>query len=220
MNPPIRSTVESPAIPTRYTKTILNVQTPTESTRPEITIFPDFNDNTLDNGDQSRPDRKTQPLISKEKTGVLAKVQKVNETEDKNLRYFTAIPTSPTTTIDGHHYQYDPKTTPNYKKYSYTVVDSDTDSKQMSNPKKNAKEDAKTFGKTDPDTTTVTIVYSENVNKKVPNVKKKSHPFDYHYRIIPEISTIPAVSPLKDSDNHAIPLNDGFKLIKQSLDMC
>ena len=72
----------------------MNVQTPTESSQPEITIFPDFNDNTLDDRDQSRPDRKTKPVISEAKTDALTKVQKMNETEDKNLRYFTAIPTT------------------------------------------------------------------------------------------------------------------------------
>ena len=202
--------MESPAIQASYTKTTLNVQSPTEPSKTEITVFPDFNENSLDDDEKIRPDRKTPSYKSNEKIHITKELEMAKEIEDKSLRFYTAIPTRPTTTINDHHYKYDPKTTPNYKKYSFAVVGSGTDTKSIEKNNVNANKNIKSTEKTVHDKKTVHVVYGENVNDNVQNNKKKSHAFDFHYRIVPEISTNPSLSQLKDS------LSDSFKLIKQS----
>ena len=62
---PIRSTVESIAIPARYIKSVLNVQSPTEASRLGFTIFSDLNENDLDDIQQDRPNRKVEAVGNK-----------------------------------------------------------------------------------------------------------------------------------------------------------
>ena len=141
----MRSTVGSLFIPAKYTKSVFNVQSPTQASISQPKILTDLNENSLHDTQQNRPNRKihsvnsfqnnnrSHDLVGNDENLTIQldhtlepKSNNNNDSiETNNLKTYTAIPTQATITTREFQYKYDPKTTPHYKKYSYSIEDQD-----------------------------------------------------------------------------------------------
>ena len=136
--------------------------------------------------EQNRPDRNVHP--SKYLIDDISSNVKTNESshasdttsndilEENKLKVYTALPTVPKSPSENNKdlYRYDPKTTPQYKKYSFKFVDSDFVDNEMINNNSSLFQDHSKMAKEE-----IQVVYGEKVRQNNEQLKTRHQPHDF-----------------------------------------
>ena len=188
--------------PAKYTKSEFSIvpNSPTEASSLNSHIFSDLNE--IENDPTHTEENK--------RSNRKVNLNGGNAIEDDKLKSYTAIPTHFSPSKKQHQFRYDPKTTPEYKRYTYEVVDSANQEnvEETKNTNDNANQDDKKVDKAgnslqkgiDKGQTLLNNVTISNDRRTLPK---------FQYRITPQttsptLSTPRVVDPLGDHTHYNV----------------